>query len=130
MRVVVEREEGLIFQRIEMVRKHMRFQVSVMLNSTAWSNRDLFHWQKLRHFVEMSELQSYIHDIAASFSAHMVVISDWVEEVSMWSELLKKGPDGESRSKELRRELLSLSLFLDAVLTAQTNVARFTSQAD
>ena len=120
----------MIFRRIEMVRKQMRFAVSVMLNSTAWSNRDLFYWQNLRDFVELSELQSYIHDIACSFSAHMAEISDWVEEVSMWSELLKKGPDGESRSKELRRELLSMSLFQDAVLTAQTHVARFTSQAD
>ena len=130
MRVVVEREEGLIFQRMEWVKKHMRFQVSIMLDTTEWSNRDLFYWQNLREMVELSELQSYIHDIADSFSAHMAVLSDWVEEVSMWSELLKKGPDGESRSKELRRELLSLSLFLDAVLTAQSNVARFTSHAD
>ena len=130
MRVVVEREEGLIFERLDIVKRHMSFQVSIMLDRTDWHNRDLFYWQNLREMVELSELQSYIHDIADSFSAHMAALSDWVEEVSMWSELWKKGPDGESRSKELRRELLSLSLFQDAVLTAQTHVARFTSQAD
>ena len=130
LRVVVEREEGLIFQRMEWVKAHMRFQVSIMLDTTEWSNRDLFYWQNLREMVELSELQLYIHDIADSFAAHFSVITEWVAEVSTWSELLERRPDEETRAKQLRSKWLSVSLFQDAVLRAESHVARHTSHAD
>ena len=130
MRVVVEREEGLIFERLEHVKRHMSFQVSIMLDRTDWHNRDLFYWSRLREIAELSQLQMYIYKITDSFFAHFSVITEWVGEVSTWSELLERRPDEETRAKQLRSKWLSVSLFQDAVLRAESHVARQSSHAD
>jgi hypothetical protein len=123
------REEKQIFERLDIIRKHMTFQVSIMLDKTDWHIRDLYYWSRLREIAELSQLQMYIYKITDSFSAHFSVITEWVAEVSTWSELLERGPDEETKAKEIRSKWLSLSLFQDAVLRAESHVTRQSSHA-
>ena len=95
-----------------------------MLDKTDWHLRDLYYWCRLREIAEVSQLQIYISQIAQSFKARFGVITEWLADVSKCSEFLEQKPGEEDNSKEIRSKWLSLSLFQDAVLRAESHLTR------